>query len=356
MRIAVGLSGGVDSSVAALLLKEQGHDVVGIMMALWDGKRVRSTKRHACYGPDEPEDIESARVVCGILGIPFHVFDCARSYRGIVLDHFRNEYLEGRTPNPCVICNHTMKFGILPEMAHGAGLAFEKFATGHYARTGYDENLGRFYLKKAADARKDQSYFLYLLSQEQLASALFPLGNLFKEDVRNIARTHGLPVSEREESQDFYGGDFKELLPAEESRGKIVTSDGRVLGTHGGIWNYTLGQRKGLGIGHSEPLYVIRIDKGSNAVVVGPRKELEKRAFVASSLNWMAIEKFAGPLKAGVKIRSTHEGKPAMLESAGEDAVTVTFDAPVDSITPGQSAVFYREEIVIGGGTIKNVI
>jgi tRNA-specific 2-thiouridylase len=357
MKIAVGMSGGVDSSVAALLLKEQGHDVVGITMALWDGKkRVRASKRHACYGPDEPEDIESARAVCDILGIPLHVFDCSRSYRSIVLDRFRNEYLEGRTPNPCVICNHTMKFGILPETARGAGLVFERLATGHYARIGFDENLGRFYLQKAADRRKDQSYFLYRLSQEQLASALFPLGNLLKEDVRNIARTRGLPVSEREESQDFYGGDFKELLPAEESRGKIVTSDGRVLGTHGGIWNYTLGQRKGLGIGHSEPLYVVRIDKGSNAVVVGPRKELGKRAFVASSLHWVAIEKLAGPLKARVKIRSTHEEKPAVLESTGEDAVTVTFDTPVDSITPGQSAVFYREDVVLGGGTIENVI
>ena len=356
MKIAVGMSGGVDSSVAALLLKEQGHDVVGITMALWNGKGERSTKRHACYGPNEREDMESARVVCGILDIPYRVFDCARSYERTVIDYFKHEYLEGRTPNPCVVCNHTMKFGVLPETARRAGLSFDMFATGHYARIGHDANTGRLYIKKAVDRRKDQSYFLHRLSQEQLANALFPLGDMLKEDVRSVARTRGLPVSERVESQDFYDGDYKELLSAGESPGNIVASDGQVLGTHKGVWNYTLGQRKGLGIGHSEPLYVVKIDKASNTVVVGRKKELARRAFVAGNLHWMAIERLSAPLKARVKIRSTHEEKPAMMENTGEDAVTITFDTPVDSITPGQSAVFYREDDVIGGGTIENVI
>ena len=355
MRVAVGMSGGVDSSVAALLLKEQGHEVIGITMALWNGQGVGAAERHACYGPNEREDIESARAVCGVIGIPFHVFDCSRSYARLVLDYFKREYVEGRTPNPCVVCNHEMKFGVLPEAARRAGLSFERFATGHYARVGYDESTGRFSIKRAADRRKDQSYFLYRLSQEQLAHALFPIGDYLKDEVRSIARARRFAVSEREESQDFYSGDYKELISAGKSPGDIVTVDGRVLGSHGGIWNYTVGQRKGLGIGYSEPLYVVAIDKERNAVVVGPKGELGRRVFVVGGLRWMAFDGLREPLKAGVKIRSTQAEKPALIESAGNGAVSVTFETPVDSITPGQSAVFYREDTVIGGGIIEAV-
>jgi tRNA-specific 2-thiouridylase len=288
--------------------------------------------------------------------VPFHVFDCSRIYARVVLDYFEREYIEGRTPNPCVVCNHTMKFGVLPEAARRAGLSFDRFATGHYVRAGYDENTGRFYIKKAADRRKDQSYFLHRLSQEQLASALFPLGDYLKEEVRNIARKRGLAVSEREESQDFYSGGYTELISAGDSPGDVVTSDGRVLGTHHGIWNYTVGQRRGLGIGHREPLYVVGLDKVRNAVVVGPKKELGRRVFVVSALHWMALEGLPRALKAGVKIRSTHQEKQALIEGAGDGAVTVTFETPVDSITPGQSAVFYQEDVVLGGGTIETIL
>ena len=260
MKILVGMSGGVDSSVAALLLKEQGHEVVGATMKIWsDEKHKRlapSVKtescKDACYGPNEKEDIEEARKICEKIGIPFYVFDCSKEYEQIVLDNFKQEYLSGRTPNPCIRCNSLIKFDVLPFIAKKSGLEFDKFATGHYARVEEGENA-RFMLKKGVNPKKDQSYFLYKLRQDQLSNIIMPLGGYEKAQIRDIAKNAGLKVYDKPDSQDFYSGDYNELLEVKPAPGDIVDKNGKVLGKHEGIWNYTIGQRKGLGIAHSSP-------------------------------------------------------------------------------------------------------
>ncbi|MBQ9336618.1 MAG: tRNA 2-thiouridine(34) synthase MnmA, partial [Lentisphaeria bacterium] len=250
MRIAVGLSGGVDSSVAAALLKSQGQAVVGITMKLWREGRYRGGERDACFGPGEAEDIARAEKLCRKLDIPYHVFDCADEYEKVVLAYFRAEYLAGKTPNPCVRCNVFMKFGVLPDLARKSGVEFAKFATGHYARI--REENGVFHLLRGTDEKKDQSYFLYRLKQPQLANLLFPLGELHKSEVRELAAKSGLEVKGQPDSQDFYSGDHTELLNTPPRPGNIVDTSGKILGTHQGFWNYTIGQRKGLGIAAKE--------------------------------------------------------------------------------------------------------
>jgi tRNA-specific 2-thiouridylase len=354
MRVAVGMSGGIDSSVAAVLLKRAGHDVTGVMMKLWQGPAAPPAKRGACFGPDELEDIEAARQVCARLGIPFSVFDCAAGFEDLVLRYFREEYLAGKTPNPCVRCNRLVKFGLLPLMARESGLDFESFATGHYARVEFAPEAGRHLLKKASDLAKDQSYFLYRLSQEQLSRTLFPLGWYTKSQVRRMAEEAELPVLDKRDSQDFYSGDFSDLLRQEDREGEIVDRKGSVLGRHRGVWNYTIGQRKGLGLSSPVPLYVIDIDAAANRLVVGPEPETCKRTCVVVDPNWIARERLTTALGVEVKIRSASKPVPALISPLEGGRTLVSFEKPVAAVTPGQSAVFYQDDIVLGGGVIES--
>lgn len=348
MKIAVGLSGGVDSSVAALLLKEQGHDVVGITMKLWSGA-YRGGARDACYGPGEAEDIDRARDLARSLGIGYHVFDCSAAYERAIVGYFRETSLDGRTPNPCVMCNAAMKFGLLPQVSRESGIAFDRFATGHYAQI---VQVGdRLAVRRAHDLKKDQSYFLYRLSQEQLASVLFPLGGLTKVEVRKIAAEHGLITADKADSQDFYSGEKSELIGAESREGEFVDLSGRVLGKHGGYWNFTVGQRKGLGAFGPDPLYVIRLDACHNRVVLGRRAEAFVKEFEVADLHWMAQAPTEAPIGVGVKIRST--GDP-LGPVVFENGVCRAEGEGLFGVAPGQSAVFYDETGIIQcGGVIK---
>ena len=356
MNIAVGMSGGVDSSVAALLLKNAGHDVAGIMMKLWRETSPKAVTGSACYGPDEEKDIEAARGVCAELRIPFYLFDCSTTYEDLIVRDFREEYLAGRTPNPCVRCNPLIKFGLLPEAARQSGLAFDHFATGHYARVSSDGTSGRFLLKTAADPRKDQSYFLYRLSQVQLSRAVFPLGEFLKSQVRKMARDADLPVHDHPDSQDFYSGDLSELVCGPVTEGDIVDRRGTVVGKHTGIWKYTVGQRKGLGLSSPIPLYVIAIEVGKNRLVVGPESETYRLSCFVKETAWIAFDKLIDPQDALVKIRSTSKPARARISPVGDGRALVEFAEPLSAVTPGQSAVFYRDDLVIGGGIIENPV
>lgn len=355
MKVLVGLSGGVDSSVAALILKEQGHEVIGATMSIWgkDGLAIAEGKHNACYGPDEKEDIEAAKQLSKQLGIPYHVVDCVTKYEDIVIENFKKEYLQGHTPNPCVWCNALIKFGVLPEVARLNGVEFDKFATGHYARVEQDEN-GRYLLKRGVAPHKDQSYFLYRLKQEQLKNIILPLGNYTKDQIREIAKQNNLQAADKPDSQDFYGGDYNELLGIEEKIGNIVDLDGKILGTHKGIWNYTIGQRKGLGVSAAEPLYVLSLNKDTNEVVVGPADKTFKKSLIANDLNWIAIDGLKEAMKAQAKIRSTQQPTEVELIPHGENEVEVIFSDMQKSIAIGQSAVFYDGDTVLGGGVIKS--
>ncbi len=351
----MGLSGGVDSSVAAYLLKQQGYNVIGVTMAIWDGQ-YKSTGKHACYGSDEEEEIREAREIARVLDIPYHVFDCSAEYKESVLQYFKSEYIAGRTPNPCIKCNQLIKFGLLPAMTEKAGISFDYFATGHYARMEWNDDRQRFTMLKGVDPKKDQTYFIYRLNQEQLSKAMLPIGGYNKTEIKEIARKAGIPGYDKGESQDFYSGDYKDLLDVDENPGNIVDTSGKILGHHKGIWNYTIGQRKGLGIAYSEPLYVISLDKEANTVIVGTRDESFSTTFIVNDLNWISIESLEKQMECTAKIRSAQTEREALIESAGEGEVKVTFFHPNDAITPGQSAVFYEGEFVLGGGVIKSLI
>ena len=355
MKVLVGLSGGVDSSVAALILKEQGYDVIGATMSIWgkNGIAVQEGKHNACYGPDEIEDIEAAKKLADQIGIPYHVVDCVSKYEDIVIKNFKKEYLEGHTPNPCVWCNALIKFGVLPQIAKLNGVEFDKFATGHYAKV--EEENGRFLLKRGIAPHKDQSYFLYRLKQEQLKNIILPLGNYTKDQIREIAKAHGFDAADKPDSQDFYGGDYNELLGVEEKEGNIVDTDGKVLGKHKGIWNYTIGQRKGLGVSSTEALYVLELRKETNEVVVGFADKTFKKSLIANDLNWIAIDRLEKEMNVQAKIRSTQQPVNVLIKPVSEDEVYVEFEDLQKSIAIGQSAVFYSGDTVLGGGIIKSV-
>jgi tRNA-specific 2-thiouridylase len=360
MTVAVGMSGGVDSAVAAHLLLREGYRVVGLTMQVWDGSLAMSVPaRSACYGPGEAEDIAAARAQASRLGIPHHVIPLAREYSAAVLDYFRREYRSGRTPNPCVTCNHAVKFGFLLERAAAMGIAFDRFATGHYAGVRRDERTGRMLLLRGVDRGKDQSYFLSRLSQSQLARVMFPLGALTKQAVKNLARNQGwADLANKQESQNFIEAkDYGVLFGDEDSRpGPIVDRSGKVLGEHRGIIHYTVGQRRGVGLGGTgEPLYVIRIDACANTLVVGTHDELFSRGLRAAGLNWIGVESAPlEPLRVQAKIRQQHTAADAVVAAEGQKGATVavTFDEPQMSVTPGQTVVFYIEEVVVGSGVI----
>jgi tRNA-specific 2-thiouridylase len=350
------MSGGVDSSFAAYLLKEQGYQVTGVTMAIFGGQDALGRARgHACYGPSEDEEIEAARQICRLLDLPHYTFDLRAEYQELVLGYFTEQYSKGRTPNPCARCNPLLKFGLLIQKAREQGLAFERFATGHYARVVYDAEQKRCLLKRGADPKKDQSYFLYGLKPELLSEIIFPVGGLTKLEVREGAERAGLPVWRRRESQDFIeGGDYLRLFSPEQLQpGPIVDTSGKQLGTHAGIVHYTIGQRRGLGVSAGEPLFVLRIDSEHNTLVVGPKAALLSRGLVAGEVNYLGMDPPYGPLRVAAQIRHNHRAAPCELIPLEREKARLVFDLPQLSVTPGQAAVFYRDDMVLGGGIIE---
>jgi tRNA-specific 2-thiouridylase len=348
----VGLSGGVDSSVAAMLLVERGYDVTGVFMSVYDGP-ASSSGGSSCYDRGEEEDIASASGLAKLLGIPFHVLDCSARYRELVLSYFRKTYLSGRTPNPCVRCNHMLKFGALPALAEKSGLDFARFATGHYARTEPSPLHGRHVLMRGRDERKDQSYFLYRLNREQLSRALFPLGEMTKEEVRALAARRGLPMHDRPDSQDFYAGDYADLLGVEDLPGNIVDAEGRILGRHSGFWRFTPGQRRGLGISAATPLYVLRINAARNEVVVGTREKSLTRGCVLEDLHFNVPPDTVGPVFQARMRSSQRPFEVTARPDPSGNLLVVEFAAPRQGAAPGQSLVLYLGDVVAGGGIIR---
>ncbi len=371
--IAVAMSGGVDSSTAAAILARAVDDagdprqtVVGLTLQLWDQTRLKG--KHGI--PDAPkagrccslDDVYDARRVAEHLGIPYYVVNHEERFERDVVRPFVEEYLAGRTPIPCSLCNNHIKFDQLLMTARSIGA--ERIATGHYAVNEYDETRERWILKRPADLKKDQTYFLFGLTQEQLAHTLFPLGHMTKPEVREAARRHGLKLAEKPDSQEICfipGGDYKQFLtayleeqgePMPETTGELAASSGEALGRHEGIFNFTVGQRKGLGVASLSPLYVLSIDPKSHRVTVGADAELATRTLRARRLNWISIAELTGPMRVRVKIRHRHEPAWATLEPAGANEAVATFDEPQRAVTPGQSAVFYDGDEVVGGGWI----
>ncbi len=363
--IAVAMSGGVDSSTVAAMLQAEGHTLVGLTMQLWNQRRLAGREgmpeevQGRCCSVD---DVYDARRVAERLGIPYYLVNHQERFEREVVKPFVSEYLAGRTPIPCSLCNNHLKFDQLLLTARQIGA--ELIATGHYARNEYDERSGRWLLKRPADASKDQTYFLFGLTQEQLARTLFPLGGYTKPQVREQARAYDLGIATKPDSQEICfipGGDYKRFIDAyldeqgetiPDSSGEIVTVEGAIAGHHGGIHQFTVGQRKGLGVASSSPLYVLSIHPESHRVTVGGEDELQSCTLTANRLNWISVADLTEPMRVRVKIRHRHEPAAATIGKTGPDEVTATFDEPVRAVTPGQAAVFYQDDVVVGGGWI----
>ena len=364
--IAVAMSGGVDSSTVAAMLRAQGHQVIGLTMQLWNQRRLSGhpgmpeAVQGRCCSLD---DVYDARRVAEELGFPFYVLNLEREFEQDVVKPFVTSYLSGETPIPCVSCNSRLKFASLDRLAMSLGC--EKVATGHYARVEYDAAANRHRLFRGRNRQKDQSYFLWELTQDQLSRAMFPLADMSKPEVRELAREHGLAVAEKAESQEIcfvpdgnYAGFIDRYLEAENEggrlpgEGEIVDSGGDIIGHHRGLHRYTIGQRRGIGIANERPLYVISIDASSNQVVVGQQEELLSREFTAAGVNWIAFNEALASVRADVRIRYRHTEAPARIVPLDNDRIHGVFDRPQRAITPGQATVFYRGDEVLGGGWI----
>jgi tRNA-uridine 2-sulfurtransferase len=367
-RVVCGMSGGVDSSATAALLIEQGYEVIGITLKLWPQDCVNRAEDKCCG----PQAVTDARSVCDKLDIPYYLIDEAAEFQKHVIQYFADEYKAGRTPNPCVMCNQNLKFGRLIDRADQLGADF--VATGHFARIegpltpslarSDGERVakpgeGRYLLKRGSDLRKDQSYFLFSLRQDQLARAIFPLGEKTKSDTREVARHCNLKTADKEESMEIcfvpdnnYGGFLQSANLVQKQRGDIVDLHGHVLGRHDGIAFYTIGQRKGLGITTPKPVYVVALDAENNRVIVGGDSALDRDEFVADRCNWHPFDKLTSPIEVTAKIRYNHPGTAATVVPLENNSVRVKLHTPQRAITPGQAAVFYQEDLVVGGGWI----
>lgn len=359
--VAVGMSGGVDSSITAYLMQKAGYRVVGLTMQIWDGRiALPDEGLSGCFGPGETRDIAAAQDLARRLGIPHHIIPLSAEYAGEILANFRDEYRSGRTPNPCVRCNRQMKFGLLLQRARRMGIAFDRFATGHYARVEQDAATGRHLLLRAADLRKDQSYFLARLEQDQLAQVMFPLGAMSKADVKALAREIGwADVANKDESQNFIESRSYNVLfdDHDSAPGPITDMDGHILGQHKGIIHYTIGQRRGLCLGGTEtPCYVVRLDACTNTVVVGRHEDLYAGSLVASNVNWIALKDAPpAPQRVYAKIRQQHREAAATLSTHGTatpSRIRLDFDEPQMAITPGQTVVCYDGDRVVCAATI----
>jgi len=363
--IAVAMSGGVDSSTVAAMLRAEGYTLVGLTLQLWNQRRLAGKEgmpeqvTGRCCSLD---DVYDARRVAEALDIPYYVVNEQERFEDEVVRPFVREYLNGRTPIPCSLCNNHIKFDQLLMRARQIGA--DRIATGHYARNAYDPARGRWILSRPADETKDQTYFLFGLTQEQLSRTLFPLGGYRKPDVRALAAQHGLAVAIKPDSQEICfipGGDYKKFIGAylheqgeeiPDTAGELVSTSGEVIGDHAGIHNFTIGQRKGLGVASHDPLYVVQIDPGSHRVTVGSDAEATTRTLRARDLNWISIASLEGEMRVRAKIRHRHEPAWAAIRMVGPDEVEATFNEPQRAVTPGQAAVFYDGDEVVGGGWI----